>query len=374
MMQPRWQAWVASPPRFVSSSAWASPLILDAPSNWPCLKLKVGYPPASFSTFVRTLVPNAGSPCPVTACRWSPSANALAAALNCWGCLRAADGRARLVEDDRLHLLRAHHGAHAAAAAVTRRAELTIRAGDRGGAQLHLAGLPDGHVRHLVAVLLPELLDGVVVAEHPQAVVHGEPDTALVDHDLPQVVARGLSLEDDREVAETGHRLRRLAAGVRLLDPAGERALAADRQPPTRRRARSSEQPRREHELVGRAERVTQGVNLLRDDRRRQAATAEPGVVADRLDRRLRPARRTHVDSQDLVHVLCLSFREEPVHRSNGRAKAAIRRSQRGEGCFPGTSSSGASDRPAGRRRRGPSRLWDMSRPVRPEPRRRLRL
>ena len=42
MMQPRWQAWVAWPPRSVIVAAWVSPLIFVAPSNWPELKLRVG--------------------------------------------------------------------------------------------------------------------------------------------------------------------------------------------------------------------------------------------------------------------------------------------------------------------------------------------
>ena len=42
MMQPRWQAWVAWPPRSVIVAACVSPLIFVAPSNWPVLKLRVG--------------------------------------------------------------------------------------------------------------------------------------------------------------------------------------------------------------------------------------------------------------------------------------------------------------------------------------------
>src|SRR6266511_2145623 len=58
-------------------------------------------------------------------------------------------------------------------------------------------------------------------------------------------------------------------------------------------------QPTDSRPLVDALERV----DLLRDDERRQAAAAEAGVLADRLEGRLRPARRPHVDSQDLVHV-----------------------------------------------------------------------
>ncbi len=81
MMQPRWQPCVASPPRSVISAACVSPLICVAPSNWPALKLRVGYPPASLRMLVRTLVPNDGRPVPVTPCRRRPSLNVFAAAL-----------------------------------------------------------------------------------------------------------------------------------------------------------------------------------------------------------------------------------------------------------------------------------------------------
>jgi len=62
MMQPREQPWVAWPPRSVIVAACVSPLIFVASSNWPVLKLRVGYPPASLRMLVRTLVPNNGRP------------------------------------------------------------------------------------------------------------------------------------------------------------------------------------------------------------------------------------------------------------------------------------------------------------------------
>ena len=84
MTHPRWHPWVAdpSPPLAFSSSACASPLILDAPANWPVEKLWVGYPPASLMTLVNTLVPYAGRPSPVTGCFLKPATNALLASLN----------------------------------------------------------------------------------------------------------------------------------------------------------------------------------------------------------------------------------------------------------------------------------------------------
>ena len=223
-----------------------------APSNWPVLKLRVGYPPASLRMLVRTLVPNE---------RQALTGHAVAPESLVEDRRRGLEARlvggrpghrSGLVEDERLDLLGAHHGADTAATHVASRAQLAVAGGDRCGGQHHLAGLADEHERDLVAIRRTELVDARVRAETLEAVVDLEGDPVLVDEDRPEVSARGLALDHDRRVAEPGDRLARLAAGVGFLDAARERALAADRDAPARGCRGPGEHARREDQLVGR--------------------------------------------------------------------------------------------------------------------------
>ena len=138
---------------------------------------------------------------------------------------------AGIVEDDRLDPLGAHDRADAAAPAVTGRTQFRVGAGDGGRQQLALPGRTDGHVGHLVAVFRAQLLYQRVVVQQLEAVVDDDLDSILVDKDLVEVVTFRLPFQDDGGVAEPGQHLGGLAAGVGLLDGAGQRAFAADRQP-----------------------------------------------------------------------------------------------------------------------------------------------
>ena len=92
-------------------------------------------------------------------------------------------------------------------------------------------------------------------------------------------------------------RVRELAAGVRLLDAAGQRALRADRQPPAVGRRRPAEDAGREDELVLRAERRPPSAAPPRTRSRRSARgrRSPPSVLGQRLPL---TAECRHVDSQ----------------------------------------------------------------------------
>ena len=229
---------------------------------------------------------------------------------------RLAGLRPGLVEDERLDLLGAHDSPDAAAAHRPRRVQLAVAGLDRRAAQHHLAGLTDDHEGHLVAVLALELLDGVVCALHPQVVVDLERDTVLVDEDRPEVVTRGLALDDDGAIAEPRERLAGLAARVRLLDPAREGALAADGDAAAGGGGRAGEHARGEDELVPHAERMTGRIDFLGDDERCHRTAAEAGELAHLLDAGTGSTVGTHVDPKDHVHH-CFS-----AHRHVRRAMA----------------------------------------------------
>ena len=163
----------------------------------------------------------------------------------------------------------------------------------------------DGHVGHLVAVLLAQLLDQRVVVQQLQAVVDDDLDAVLVDEDLVEVVACRLSLQDDGGVAEPGQHLGGLAAGVGLLDGAGQRALAADRQPAGHGAGGAAQHAGGDDQLVLRPQRMGERVNLRGDDDGGHRPAAESGVLADRSFGYLGAACGPHVDACNLVHTRC---------------------------------------------------------------------
>ena len=110
-------------------------------------------------------------------------------------------------------------------------------------------------------------------------------DAVLVDMEAVPLVFLGEPFDDQRLDAEAGQHLGGGAAGVALLDGAGQRALGAGRQPPGVGRRRAGQQPGGKHQLVVGAQGVTGGGHLCGDDGRGQAAAAETGPCGwHRLD------------------------------------------------------------------------------------------
>ncbi len=313
MTQPRWQPWVAVPPRLISSSAWASPLSLAPPAKTAGLEV-VGRVAAGLVEDVGQDVgavgrqPLAGDR--VLAQPLDELAVGVAVGVRILGRAVLAAG---VVEDDRLDLFRAHHRADAAAAAVAGGAQLRVGAGDGGAQQQPLAGRADRHVGDLVAVLAAQFFDQGIVVEQLQAVVDLDLHPVLVDDDLVEVVPFGLPFQDDRGVADPGQHLGGLAAGVGFLDGAGQRALAADREAPGHGAGAAAEHPRGDHQLVLRAEGMAEGVDLLADDQRGRCPTAQAGIIAGGFRGNFGATLGAHVDSDDFVHLRTpLPFKKGP--------------------------------------------------------------
>ena len=223
------------------------------------------------------------------------------------GVLRRARFGARVIQHDHLDVLRAHYSADAPPACVAGRPKLHVRTGNRGGRQLHLPCRTNGHAGDLVAMFLFHLLDEIVVGHHLQAVVRGYLDAVLVDEDLVERVVLGLAFEDDGSIPEPSQDLRGLASGVRFLDPAGERALAAHRDPARHCSSRAAQQAGSDHELVLGTQGMAQGVHLTGDNGGSQCPPAKTCIVTERGLDGLGTARCSDVNAHNPVHRLLLS-------------------------------------------------------------------
>ena len=151
-----------------------------------------------------------------------------------------------------------------------------------------------------------QLVHHIVVGEHPQFIGLMEGNRILVDDDLVQVISLPFAFKNDGGIAETRHRLRRRAPRVRLLDAAGQRALAAHGKTTGRGCRRAAHESGSEHQLVLGSERMAGGGNFLADHGGRHRATAQPGVFAKRFHGGLGAAFGTDVDTQNLIHVALL--------------------------------------------------------------------
>ena len=182
------------------------------------------------------------------------------------------------IDEHPLEPLGTHHRPDAAARGVARRAALLILvgAGDGRPGELEFTGGPDRDRARVLALALEELLAGRVVPHALVVVGRDDRDFALVDADAVALVrVRGLALHDDRPNPELHQVLARIAAGVRLLDAAGERALAADRDAAGGRRGRPGQDAGRHHEHVVRTERVAGRIAVAIQDLRGETATPE---------------------------------------------------------------------------------------------------
>ena len=228
MMQPFMQLCLVAPlGRAEISSAMRSPEMSCAFSQVPAEKFFVARQPIDCVTLTRKAEPSASSAA-MAGCEWMPCGQRLGGRLERG---RVGDGDARAagaVDDDRLELLGPHDGAEAAARGG---AHVVVGRGDEdgGGLAAHLAGGAGADERDLVAVLLPETIDGV---ERAQALeLRRRDELAAVGGDDEHRELVGLPGDLDAAQPELGQRPRGRAAGVGLFDAAGERALAADGQP-----------------------------------------------------------------------------------------------------------------------------------------------
>ncbi len=163
--------------------------------------------------------------------------------------------------------------------------------------------------------LRAQFFDDRIVVEQFQAVVDLDLDAVLADVDRVEIVPFRLPFQDDGGIADPRQHLGGLAAGVRFLDRAGQRALAADGQPAGHGAGTAAEHPRRDHQFVLRAERMTEGIDLFADHQRGRRPPTQTGIVADRFGSDFRAALGAHVDSDNLVHS-CFSFTVKKVKHS----------------------------------------------------------
>ena len=279
-----------------------SPEMAGALSHVPAEKFFVARQPMDCVTLTRNAEPSASSAA-MAGWEWMPVASALEAALRAAGSATVTPGPPAAVDDDGLELLGPHDGAEAAA---RRGAHVVVGGGDQhgGGARAHLAGRAAADERHLVAVLGPQLVDGGEGAEAGELRRRHQRAAVLGDDEHGELV--GLPGHLDAAQAQVGQVTGGGAAGVGLFDAAGERALAADREPAAVGDDRAGEDAGREHEHVARAQRVRPGVDLVAHDGRGQPVAAQSlEVVPQRLpgDRSLRK-----VDVQEVCHLSLTSF------------------------------------------------------------------
>jgi hypothetical protein len=128
--------------------------------------------------------------------------------------------------------------------------ELHVRKGHGCGGHLHLPCLADGNAGDFVPILPFHPVDQVIVAKPFQAVVRDDGYAVLVDEYPVEIAIPGLSLQDDRGIAEPGQNLGGLAARVGLLDPPGERTLAAHGDAAGHGREGAAQHPRSDDKLV----------------------------------------------------------------------------------------------------------------------------
>ena len=184
------------------------------------------------------------------------------------------------LDGDELDPLGAHDRAQAATAAGT---HVVVRILDRdvGGKHLHLAGRADADHADLVVDALVELLDDGKVAQADHFALFLDGHAVLADLQAVPLGGVGrLALDDQGLDAQAGEHLRRRAAGVGLLDGAGERALGPAGKTAGVGRRGAGEQARGEDELVALAQRVAGWLDLGSDDGGGQAAAAQshPGL------------------------------------------------------------------------------------------------
>jgi hypothetical protein len=156
-----------------------------------------------------------------------------------------------VIQDDGLDAFGSHDGAHATASGMAGGTLFHIREGDGCGGHLHLTGLADGDAGHFLAILGGELFHGGVVAQSLEIFGGFQFDAVFVDDNLVKAVVRCFPFEDDGCIAQPAHHLGPLAAGVGLLDAAGERAFAAHADPAGNGRGRTAEQARCDDQFIG---------------------------------------------------------------------------------------------------------------------------
>ena len=178
--------------------------------------------------------------------------------------------------------------------------------GDVGGEHLHLAGRADGEKAGLFA---EPLLQGLHHGEVPLAdefALLGDGNAVLVHVQGIPAVFPGQPLDNQRLDAETGKHLGGGAAGIALLDTAGERALGAGRKPAGVGAARTAQKTRCEDQLVVFAQGVTGGYDLAGNDAGGKGSAAETCPLLGHFFSA--GAQTRHVHAYNLVHVCFLPF------------------------------------------------------------------
>jgi len=220
------------------------------------------------------------------------------------------------VAHDRLDLLAAHHGADGAARGKARRARIGVAEGYAGQVALVLTNRTADGEADLLAVFLVQFRRRLesALAEILGAGLEGDrPVLAQVDHDP----VLGRPVEREARDLEVSHRQPERAAGVRFLDAAGQRALAADAGAVRVRPVAAGEGAGGENQRIVRRQRLdlgsTQLVQRLGDE-----------VAAGLRDLLAREGLFAHgvprdVDVKVFAHVVCAS-RESGRRVSGGRA------------------------------------------------------
>ena len=180
------------------------------------------------------------------------------------------------IDGDEFDLLRAHDRAKTATAAGAQ-AAVRVLAGDVGGGHPHLTGRADGDHAQFAGQTVVEGLDDREVAFADQLLFFVDGDALRGDHQAVPGIALGLAFEDQGLAAAAGEKLGRCAAGIGLLDGAGQRTLAADRDTAGVGGDGAGEQAGGEDQFVFRPEGVAGRFDLRRHDGGCQAAAAVSG-------------------------------------------------------------------------------------------------
>ena len=206
----------------------------------------------------------------------------------------------RIVHHDGLEALGAHDGAQAATARVPARPVLHVVDGDARHGHLHLARRADAHDSHLVAVALPQQLVRLVHSLADQVSGGDELGAVFVYLEHGPLAWLGLALHHDGLDAQVRQLVRGKAAGVGLLDAAGQRALAAHREAARRGRTGARYDARRDDQLVVRPQGMAIRRDLLRHDGGGEAAASQ--VLPAPRDRLESSLPRSHVHPQYGTH------------------------------------------------------------------------
>ena len=212
-------------------------------------------------------------------------------------------GCALVVDGDELDLLGAHHGAEAAPAMA---ADLAVRVLDRdvGGGHLHFAGRSDGQDAGFLA---EPRFDGFNHGEIPFADQLGFfPDRDTLHRNVQAVplVFLGDAFDDQRLYVKPCQHLGGGAAGVTLLDGAGQGALGAGREPARVGGRGAGQQTRGKDQLVVGAQCMTGGRHFGGDDGRGQAAPAQACPGCGNCFGA--GAQVVHVDADYFIHSVLL--------------------------------------------------------------------